>query len=80
MITTVMLHDGTMDGIFTAVYDGFVLKNKRYKDCYDDNISLENINSYEPQFFREYIIVETVIKQLRLWIVLSEKWVTVDMM
>lgn len=59
MITTVMLHDGTMDGIFTAVYDGFVLKNKRYKDCYDDNISLENINSYEPQFFREYIIVET---------------------
>lgn len=54
-----MLHDGTLDGIFTAVYDGFVLKNKIYKDCYDDNIALEDINSYEPQLFREYIHVET---------------------
>lgn len=59
MITTVMLHDGTLDGIFTAVYDGFVLKNKRYKDCYDDNIALEDINTYEQQLFREYVKVET---------------------
>lgn len=59
MINVVILHDGTLDGIFTAVYDGFVLKNKRYKECYEDNIAIADIHNYEPQFFREYITVET---------------------
>lgn len=59
MINTVLLHDGSLDGIFTAVYDGFVLKNERYRDCYDDNIGIADINNYEPQLFREYIEVET---------------------
>ena len=59
MIDIVLLHDGTLDGIFTAVYDGFVLKNKKYKESYNDNISLENVNGYQRQFFREYIIVKT---------------------
>ena len=59
MINTVLLYDGSLDGIFTAVYDGFVLKNERYRDCYDDNIGIADINNYEPQLFREYIEVET---------------------
>jgi len=59
MIEIVLLHDGTLDGIFTAIYDGFVIKNKRYKESYNDNISVENIHTYQQQFFREYIVVKT---------------------
>ncbi|MBQ6815236.1 MAG: TIGR03915 family putative DNA repair protein [Lachnospiraceae bacterium] len=59
MINTVLLHDGTLDGIFTAVYNGFVLKNIKYKNNYEDNISIADIHTYEPHFFREYIEVET---------------------
>lgn len=59
MIELVLLHDGTLDGIFTAIYDGFVIKNERYKESYNDNISVENIHTYEQQFFREYIVVKT---------------------
>ena len=59
MIEIVLLYDGSLDGIFTAVYEGFVIKNDRYKDSYTDQISIENIHTYEQQFFREYITVET---------------------
>lgn len=59
MIDTVLLCDGTLDGIFTAVYDGFVIKNKKYRNNYSDNIAIANINNYQPQFFCQYISVDT---------------------
>lgn len=59
MVEVVLLHDGTLDGIFTAIYDGFVLKNSKYRDCYEDNIAIADEHSYEPQFFREYVTVVT---------------------
>lgn len=59
MIETVLLYDGTLDGMFTAVYEGFVIKNSKYKDSYTDQISIENIQTYEQQFFIEYITIIT---------------------
>lgn len=65
MIEIVLLYDGSLDGMFTAVYEGFVIKNNRYKDRYSDQISIENIHTYEQQFFREYITVETDSEKAR---------------
>lgn len=59
MIEIVLLHDGSLDGIFTAIYDGFDIRNSKYKDNYIDQISIENMYNYEQQFFREYIPVKT---------------------
>lgn len=59
MVDTCFLHDGTMDGIFTAVYDGFALKKSKYGDDYDDNIAIACRENYVPKLFCEYIEVET---------------------
>ena len=59
MIETVFLHDGTLDGIFTAVYDGFVLKKSMYGDRYKDNIAVACKYNYVPSLFCNYIEVET---------------------
>ena len=59
MVDTCFLHDGTMDGIYTAVYDGFVLKKSKYGDEYDDNIAIACKDNYVPRLFCDYIDVET---------------------
>lgn len=59
MIENVLLHDGTLDGIFTAVYDGFVLKKSMYGDGYKDNIAVACKYNYVPSLFCNYIEVET---------------------
>ena len=59
MIEYVLLHDGTLDGIFTAIYDGFALKKSVYKDKYDDNIAVASKNNYEAHLFCNYIEVAT---------------------
>lgn len=59
MVDTCFLHDGTMDGIYTAVYDGFVLKKSKYGDEYDDNIAIACKDNYVPRLFCDYIEVET---------------------
>ena len=59
MIEYVLLHDGTLDGIFTAIYDGFALKKSVYKEDYDDNIAVASKNNYETHLFCDYIEVAT---------------------
>lgn len=50
-----MVCDGTVDGIFTAIYDGFELKNRLYGAAYEDNIGIMVSESYETDMFAEYI-------------------------
>ncbi len=54
----VLLCDGTIDGILTAVYEGFVIKNQRFgreSREYRDNIDICVSCNYNSYMFAEYI-------------------------
>lgn len=61
-----ILHcDDSIDGILTAVYDGFVLK-KQLRDSYEDNISIA-IGAYiNLDLFSEWIEIKTDVKKAEL--------------
>ncbi len=58
----VLVCDGTIDGIFTAIFDGFVIRNQRYGkkgEHYRDNIHICTEPDYNEELFTEYICIET---------------------
>ena len=59
MVEVVLLYDGSLDGLFSAIYDGFVIKNERYKNNYNDNISIADMGNYTTKLFAEYIDITT---------------------
>ena len=62
----ILLCDGTPEGIFTAIYDGFCIKNKRYgRDGknYNDNIQICVTFEYTIDMFAEYVQVKTDSKK-----------------
>lgn len=57
----ILLCDGTVDGIFTAIYDGFVIRNQRFgegKKEYRDNIEICVTENYNRDMFAEYIAID----------------------
>lgn len=58
----VLLCDGTAEGIFTAIYDGFCIKNERYGisgENYRDNIEICVEGEYTIDMFAEYVEIRT---------------------
>lgn len=58
----ILVCDGTIDGIFTAIFDGFVIRNKRYGqrgEYYRDNIQICVEPDYNEELFAEYIPIDT---------------------
>lgn len=58
----ILVCDGTVDGIFTAIFDGFVIRNQRYGqmgEYYRDNIHICVEQDYNEELFSEYIMVDT---------------------
>ncbi len=57
----ILLCDDSIDGIFTAIFDGFVIRNQRYNDVkkYNDNIEICTASNYTVNMFAEYITIQT---------------------
>lgn len=63
----VMLCENSIEGMLTAIYDGFVIKNERFAGVkknlnlpeYQDNIEIRPEENYEYEMFAEYITVKT---------------------
>ena len=62
----VLLCENSVEGMLTAIYDGFVIKNKRFSGRsmdllaeYHDNIEIYLEENYEYEMFAEYIMIKT---------------------
>lgn len=62
----VLLCENSVEGMLTAIYDGFVIKNKRFWSRsgdllaeYRDNIEICPEENYEYEMFAEYIMINT---------------------
>lgn len=58
----ILLCQDSIDGIFTAIYEGFRIKNEKYGakgENYQDNIEICMKSDYEISMFAQYISVET---------------------
>lgn len=62
----VLLCEDSIEGMLTAIYDGFVLKNEKFSgkpgalaDHYEDNIRIHPRENYEYEMFTSIIQVET---------------------
>ncbi|MDY5577457.1 MAG: TIGR03915 family putative DNA repair protein [Lachnospiraceae bacterium] len=62
----VLLCDNSLDGMLTAIYDGFVIKKQRFgqgaealADVYEDNIEIRPEENYEYEMFAAYVNVRT---------------------
>ncbi len=67
----VLLCEDSIEGMLTAIYDGFVLKNEKFSgkpgalaDHYEDNIRIHPRENYEYEMFTSIIQVETDDKKV----------------
>ncbi len=54
-----LICENSIDGIFSAVYEGFVIRNERFPLEYNDCIRICTKEEYNFEMFTEYIEVET---------------------
>lgn len=54
-----LICEDTIDGYLSCIYQGFVEKKKRYKDGYNDNISIISTQNYNYDMLSQYISIET---------------------
>lgn len=55
----VLLCEDSLEGMLTAIYEGFVIKNQRFGEGYADNIEIHPADGYEYNMFSSVVNVET---------------------
>ncbi len=54
-----LICENSIDGILSAVYEGFVIRNERFSQEYNDCISICTKEEYNFEMFTEYINIDT---------------------